>query len=157
MESPNEYYLYAGEIFASKKPTVVCTVLGSCVAICLWDSDLKIGGINHFQLPLWNGEGLASPKYGNIAIQNLIEKMIQLGSDKRNLSAKMFGGASVFQHANNMFNVGEHNITLAEDMLREESISIVASHIGGKYGRKLKFNTGSGIVLLKKITQKLSA
>jgi len=65
----NTHFLYPAALFASRTPHMVTTILGSCVAICLYDPILKFGGINHYMLPLWNGQGLASPKYGNIAIE----------------------------------------------------------------------------------------
>ncbi len=99
-------------------------------------------------LPLWNGEGLASPKFGNIAIEKLIGKMLQTGSEKRNLIAKIFGGAGVLQDMI-QFNIGLRNIEIAKKMLSEASIPIVASNIGGNSGRKIIFNTATGEVLLQ--------
>ncbi len=95
MDSKNPHFLYPGTLFASKNSYQIITILGSCVAVCLWDSVQEIGGMNHFLLPLWNGHGLASPKYGNIAMEKLIDKMISIGSKKRNLQAKVFGGSNV--------------------------------------------------------------
>jgi len=86
-QGENTHYLIAGSLFAHKERHMVTTVLGSCVSVCLWDCVRKRGGINHYMLPFWNGEGLASPKYGNIAIAKLIEKMLEFGSDRRNLRA----------------------------------------------------------------------
>ena len=74
-EGLGKHYLYPSALFAEKTPFMVDTVLGSCVAVCLFDNQLKIGGINHYMLPFWNGNGLASPKYGNIATEKLVEKM----------------------------------------------------------------------------------
>ncbi|MBF0165687.1 MAG: chemotaxis protein CheD, partial [Magnetococcales bacterium] len=62
-----------GALFAQNGAYVITTVLGSCIAVCLWDRMRKEGGMNHYKLPLWNGDGLPSPKYGNIAIAKLIE------------------------------------------------------------------------------------
>lgn len=131
------------------------TVLGSCIAVCLWDSIANIGGINHYMLPLWNGEGLPSPKYGNIAIKKLIEKMQSLGCRKENLKAKVFGGGAVMQTSGGLLNVGERNIMLAEDMLADEKIPIISKDLGGDYGRKIIFCTSSGTVLMKKIRQSM--
>ena len=72
-EEINKHYLYPSALFAEKERYMVDTILGSCVAVCLFDSVKKIGGINHYMLPLWNGNGLASPKFGNIATEKLIE------------------------------------------------------------------------------------
>jgi chemotaxis protein CheD len=149
VETIATHYLYPSAIFASQYPHEVSTVLGSCVSICLWDSKLKSGGINHFMLPLWNGDGLPTPKFGNIALEKLIEKMLQLGSNQSNLVAKVFGGANQLERGKSIFNVGKKNIILAFDLLKEADISIVNHHIGGEKGRKLKFSTHTGEVLMK--------
>lgn len=148
------HFLYPAALFASTKPYQVNTILGSCVAVCLYDPVLRIGGINHYMLPLWNGQGLASPKYGNIAIKKLIQKMENYGSKKHNLKAKVFGGGEVIESNSAKFHIGERNILIAKDILHEESIPIVSSSVGGKNGRKIIFFTESGNVkqrLIKKI------
>ena len=128
---------------------MVSTVLGSCVAVCLYDTQLKIGGINHYMLPLWNGTGLASPKYGNIAINKLIERMEKLGSNKANLVAKVFGGGNVLSSSNNTFSIGKRNAQLALDMLAEHKIPIIAQSLGGDHGRQILFNTHTNEVRQK--------
>ena len=134
-------------MFASAQPAEVTTILGSCVAVCLWDRYLGIGGINHYMLPTWNGMELASPKYGNIAIERLVEKMLQLGCKKNNLVAKVFGGGEVITVASSTMHIGERNIMVAEDMLQERNIPIIGRSTGGKNGRKIIFNTHTGEVL----------
>ncbi len=140
-------FLYPAALFASSKPHQVTTILGSCVSVCLWDPVLQIGGLNHFMLPLWNGQGLASPRYGNIAIHKLIEKMIALGSNKRNLRAKVFGGGEVITTTISQFHIGDRNITIAKEVLEEEKIPIVSSSVGGKQGRKIIYYTNNGEVM----------
>jgi chemotaxis protein CheD len=100
-------------------------------------------------LPLWNGNGLASPKYGNIAIEKLIDKMKQMGCKKENLIAKVFGGANVIETNINIFNVGERNHQLAIETLEKENIPIIAKSLGGEVGRKIIFNTQTGDVMMK--------
>lgn len=145
------HYLYPSAIFADPEPYLIDTILGSCVAVCLYDPVKKIGGINHYMLPLWNGNGLASPKYGNIAIDKLIEKLISFGSKSEDLQAKIFGGGEVVETTNNMFRIGERNIETAEKILREKGIKITGKSVGGKNGRKIRFNTHTGVVLMKNI------
>lgn len=140
------HFLYPSALFASKEPHLVNTILGSCVAVCIYDPVLKIGGINHFMLPLWNGQGLASPKYGNIAIPKLIEKMIGLGSKQKSLKAKIFGGANIFESKLEQFQIGERNIKMAEQLLQEYNIPLVSCSVGGINGRRIQFNTLSGDV-----------
>jgi len=149
------HYLMAGNLFVPEEAHLVTTVLGSCVSVCLWDGILRIGGINHYMLPFWNGEGLASPKYGNIATAKLIERLQELGSQKRNLRAKVFGGGIVLNVKNPFMNIGERNIQLAEDQLKSEGVPIVSADTGGNVGRKIIFNTGTGMVLMKKLTRQI--
>ena len=126
---------------------MVKTILGSCVAICLWDKRLKIGGINHYMLPSWNGNDLASPKYGNIALDKLIERLQSMGSRVEDLQAKIFGGGELLDSGKgNSIVIGERNIRVAMLMLEERKIPIVASSIGGKRGRKILFFTDTGEV-----------
>lgn len=143
----DKYFLYPSALFASNKSYEITTILGSCVAVCLFDQQLLIGGMNHYMLPYWNGHGLASPKYGNIAIIKLINKLESYGSDKKNLVAKVFGGGEVIQSATNQFNIGLRNIEVANEILKEQRIQIVSSSVGGKLGRKVIFETSTGSVL----------
>lgn len=147
------HYLYPAALFASKTPHLVNTILGSCVAVCIHDPVLKIGGINHFMLPLWNGQGLASPKYGNIAIEKLIEKMYSFGCNKNNLRAKVFGGGEVIQTKIAQFNIGERNIQIAFELLEEYKIPVLGSSVGGKQGRKIQFFTKTGEVRQKYVSK----
>ena len=153
MERP-KHFLYPGAIYMSTEPALVTTILGSCVAICLYDPILQIGGINHYMLPLWNGQGLASPRYGNIAIEKLIANIIALGSKKENLKAKIFGGAEIIATSVNQFMIGKRNIIIAKEILHEENIPIVSSSTGGKLGRKIIFNTETGEVRQKYVGEK---
>lgn len=142
-----QHFLYPSSLFASKEPYMVKTILGSCVAICLWDKRLKIGGINHYMLPSWNGNDLASPKYGNIALDKLIERMQSMGTRVEDLQAKIFGGGELLDSGKgNSIVIGERNIRVARLMLEERKIPIVASSIGGKRGRKILFFTDTGEV-----------
>lgn len=155
MDNIEQHFLYPSALFASAKPHRVVTVLGSCVSVCLWDPILSIGGINHYMLPFWNGNGLASPKYGNIAIEKLIERMLLLGSSKANLRAKVFGGGEVIETNIANFRIGERNIAIAKELLEAHRIPIVAQSVGGKNGRKLMYVTATGEVFQKIIEKKL--
>jgi chemotaxis protein CheD len=148
MERP-KHFLYPGALFLSPEPYIITTILGSCVSLCIYDPVLKIGGINHYMLPLWNGQGLASPRYGNIAIKKLIENIESLGSSRSNLKAKVFGGAEIISSNISQFMIGERNIQIAREMLHEEKIQVVASSLGGKVGRKIIFDSYTGEVRQK--------
>lgn len=101
-------------------------------------------------LPLWNGQGLPTPKFGNVAIARLIERMEHLGSRRSGLVAKVFGGKAN-AHEMELLNVGERNAELAEQLLAEAKIEIAACSLGGAYGRKILFNTETGEVRLKRL------
>lgn len=140
-------YLYPSALIVKSDPVYIHTILGSCVAVCLHDTVRKTGGINHYMLPYWNGSGLASPKYGNIAIERLIAGMTGLGSKPGHLIAKVFGGGAVLDASHSSFNIGEKNIIAARDLLAANNIPIVAQSTGGTNGRKIIFNTLTGEVV----------
>jgi chemotaxis protein CheD len=146
----NRVYLYPGEVFASKEPYLVDTILGSCVAVTLWDTVFKFGSINHFMLPSWNGEGEPSPKYGDVAIPRLIQMMQEMGSLRSNLEAKIFGGSST-RSAKGVYNIGSRNIRLAREILKDEQIPVISHSTGGISGRKVVFNSATGEVMLRYI------
>ena len=151
MDSANttlKHFLFPGTIFADPRSYQISTILGSCVAVCLWDSVMRMGGINHYMLPLWNGEGLATPKFGNIAIEKLLAKMLAMGCKREQLIAKVFGGANLMGTGNEVFLIGDRNISLACQMLEEYGIPIMASDVGGQSGRKIIMYAETGVVLV---------
>src|SRR5262245_44449231 len=91
-------YLHPGQIFATAEPCEVTTVLGSCVAVLLYDPVRCAGGASHYLLPYAEREG--SLRYGNIAIAQLLSRMLALGCRQRNLLAKVFGGACMLAREN---------------------------------------------------------
>ena len=145
-------------MFASKKQTLVTTILGTCVAVCLYDPVYQLGGINHYMLARWDGVGLPSAKFGDYAIRKLLEKMLSLGAEKKYLQAKVFGGLCR-KGEGDFFSIGARNIQLAESQLAQLQIPVVASHVGGSSPRKLVYNTQSGVVkvhtLLPELQQKV--
>lgn len=151
-----QHFLLPGLVFAEAEPHIISTVLGSCVAVCLWDPDLKIGGINHYLLPLWNGEGLPTPKYGSVAIEKLIERMVGLGSRKSLLQAKLFGGAAIIR-SGGLLNIGERNAQLALEILEGERIQVIGTDLYGLQGRRIMFHTGLGRAKVKLIGEGNSA
>ena len=150
-EALEKVFLYPAAINVSVRPVCIATLLGTCIAVCLWDVKTKIGGMNHYLLPLWNGEGLASPKYGNIAIERLIEKMEHMGAEKRNMVAKVFGGRTSTESGTVAYNIGLRNAHIARQMLVDYSIPMVAENVGGEFGMNIRFDTSNGIVKLKYI------
>jgi chemotaxis protein CheD len=161
---PNRYFdrhfdrevikILPGEYYATTEDTVIVTVLGSCVAVCLRDPQKRIGGMNHFLLPNDGDSNISSvsdsARYGVYAIELLINQMLKLGADRRRLEAKIFGGGNVLKGFTG-FNVGERNVEFTMEYLSAENIPILASDLLDAYPRKVYFSPGSGIVNVRKI------
>lgn len=151
------FFLYPGQLVVFKEPMNIMTILGSCVAVCIWDVKLRFGGMNHYLLPLWKVQGLRTPKYGNVAIETLIEEMLKNGSSAKNLVAKVFGGAKVLETGEgNIFEIGRKNYEIAQEMLSKYNIRTAVENVGGLRGRKILFKTNSGEVLMKYIDKTIS-
>ncbi|PIB37432.1 chemotaxis protein CheD [Reichenbachiella sp. 5M10] len=148
------HFLYPSTLFVGASATEVVTVLGSCVSVCLYDKVKKIGGINHYMLPFWNGQGLASAKFGNIAIEKLIKDMLRRNCKKEDLIAKVFGGANQVDFT---ARIGDRNTEIAKELLKEHGIRIAAQNTGGQVGRKLIFDTYTGEVRMKFVGKKKEA
>ena len=137
------------------RPSYIHTVLGSCIAVCIYDMKNGISGMNHYLLPLWNNDGLQSPKYGNIAIPKLIEEMEAVGCQRKDMIVKIFGGASPndMQHTNENMMIGKRNYQIAVDIIQQYNIKIVAQDVGGIRGRKIVMDSLTGKIQLS-YTQK---
>jgi chemotaxis protein CheD len=142
------HFLYPGQIFVTREVTAISTILGSCAAVCLWDQIAKVGGMNHYLLPEGPGESPNRLRYGNVANPELLQQMLALGCEVKNLQAKIFGGASAFSPDPTLA-LGMKNVALAEQFLKQAGIAIIAKDVDGKHGRRLTFHTGDGSVLLK--------
>jgi chemotaxis protein CheD len=142
-----------GDYFATRGDVAIVTVLGSCVAACLRDRREGIGGMNHFMLPRDRNErdpASARARYGVHAMELLINELLRLGASRANLEAKVFGGGNVLPGVTAL-NVGGANAQFVSEFLRDESIPIVASDLGGEVSRKICFFPASGRVLLRGI------
>lgn len=149
--------LLPGQYFATSQDKMLVTVLGSCVAACLFDPHTGVGGMNHFMLPTVNklaGEfeqvqGMAA-KYGVHAMEILINELVKLGAKKERLNAKVFGGGKVVPtFVQN--DVGKFNAEFVMQFLEIEGIPIVASDLCDIYARKVYFFPSNGNVLMKRI------
>lgn len=149
-----KHFLFPGTIAVHAQEHEVTTVLGSCIAVCLWDSAAGVGGINHFMLPEWPGDGTPTARYGNIAIERLLNRLLALDCRKENIVAKVFGGANLLRNERETATVGDRNIILAEDLLRRLDIPVLTADVGGHCGRKVIFNTRTGVVLVAKRIRK---
>ncbi len=145
--------IYIGGVFASRDGAMVRTLLGSCVAACLWDPQSGVGGMNHFMLPRpANGDaGDDLARFGVHAMELLIGKIQRLGGDRRTVQAKVFGGGHVLQIAGVGGSVPEQNIRFVRRFLNEEEIPVVAEDLGGEQARQVIFRTDSGRAWLKRL------
>jgi chemotaxis protein CheD len=143
-------YLHPGFVFASREPAEATTILGSCVAICLWDSRQRLGGANHFLLPRGGASRGNSTRFGDVAIPSLVSELVRLGSRSCDLQAKVFGGAAVIEAFRDRDrHLGAQNVELSRALLDQLGIPIVAQDVEGHRGRKLIFHTDCGIALVK--------
>lgn len=134
-----------GEHHISHDPDVVlCTILGSCVAACLWDGHARVGGMNHFLLPgdqAANRGGSAGMRYGAYAMELLINDLLRTGARRERIQAKLFGGARMMQ---GLADVGGMNADFAERFLAAEGISVAGGSLRGNLGRRIQFWPISG-------------
>jgi chemotaxis protein CheD len=138
-----QVYLHAGQLVTAATPTAITTVLGSCVAVCLYDPTAGVGGMNHFLLPL-HVERERSARFGTVAVPQLVEAVVRAGGSRGALVAKVFGGASVIAAARNGRKLGEENAELALRLLEDARIPVLDRDVGGNRGRKLVFLADEG-------------
>lgn len=119
---------------------ILSTVLGSCIAACIYDPVANLGGMNHYVLPYNNGS-MHNTRYGDDALPRLIKQLQFRGADRRRLVAKIFGGARILAGD---ADIGQMNIDFAERFLQESDIPIVDSDIGGQSARWVDFHPVSG-------------
>ncbi len=146
--------LMPGEYFATQNGEVLYTVVGSCIAACIYDKERKVAGMNHFLLP-----GMVRPdemlscelgRYGMFAMELLIGELIKLGARREGLQAKLFGGGNVLKFRSSDGNITGSNIRFAKKFLELEGIPTVKESLGGNGGRKILFFSDSDRVLLKR-------
>jgi chemotaxis protein CheD len=153
---PGEYHVTA------KENVVITTLLGSCVSACLYDPVSRIIGMNHFllshrryakEMPVCVSE---AGRYGVHAMELLINGMLKLGANRRNLRAKVLGGATLFESpgaSGGFFCVGEVNSRFVLEFLERDAIPLVAADLGGECGRVIRFSSRDHSVLVRKIKQ----
>lgn len=138
-----------GEYFVSSQDLLITTVLGSCIAACVWDSKARVGGMNHFMLP----DGDSSDgfgRYGSYAMELLINEMLKKGAKRETIQAKVFGGAQVMAGFTSM-NVGEKNTKFVINYLATERIPVVSQDVLDIHPRKVCFFPISGKALVKRL------
>jgi chemotaxis protein CheD len=150
--------LLPGDYYVTRHDEAIFTVLGSCVSACVRDRRLGIGGMNHFMLPLdrsggtaaW-AEGLVSSatRYGNVAMERLINDIMNLGGERGNLEFKVVGGGKVLDMA---LDVGARNAQFVREYLKTEGFHITAEDLGDCFARKLFYSPATGKVRVKRLT-----
>ena len=145
-----------GEYYVSTQQEVIATVLGSCVSACVRDYKHGVGAMNHFLLPLHKGEEWSekldaaslATRYGNFAMEHMINDVLKYGGRKNHLEFKVFGGSRVIS---NMGDVGKSNIHFVLNYLELEGFRVSAQDVGGINPRKIMYFPQTGKVRVKKI------
>lgn len=150
---PGDFDVVAGE-------QMLVTVLGSCIAACIRDKKKLIGGMNHFLLPtdrkiqipaqVLNYDNAAT-RYGDLAMERLINDIIARGGTRENFEAKIFGGSRMFNTS--MSDVGDQNIQFVKSYLKTEGIRVSKEDLGGDLARKVYYIPSTGEVFLKRINK----
>lgn len=144
-----------GEFYVTTNDEIIVTVLGSCVSACIRDRVFGIGGMNHFMLPA-KAAGFSdlrnqlseATRYGNYAMEHLINEILKNGGERRNLELKVFGGGKVI---GNMSDVGKRNIEFVLSYIQTEGFSVLSQDLGDIYPRKVVYFPLSGKVKMKKL------
>jgi chemotaxis protein CheD len=134
------------------------TFVGSCVAVCIYDTVAKVAGMAHVMLPKNNTSDPAprpEGKFADVAIKILVERLVANGADVKRLKAKMAGGANVFRNEGkqNTFNIGGKNIEAVRSALKEKKIFVISEDVGATNGRWISFDACSGQMTIKERTK----
>jgi chemotaxis protein CheD len=149
--------LMPGDYYVTKQDEMITTVLGSCVAACIRDVVSGVGGMNHFMLPETSKSRLTdrdeavvgnASRYGNYAMEHLINAILQNGGKRKNLEVKLFGGGKIIA---TLGDVGARNIQFVLDYVDTEALNLVSQDLGDIYPRKVNFFPHTGRVRMKKI------
>jgi chemotaxis protein CheD len=142
--------LLPAEYRASDRPLALVTLLGSCVAACLYDPALSLGGMNHFMLPGGAGNDATSARYGAHAMELLINDLLKRGARRQRLQAKVFGGGNVLSGFHND-PIGTRNAAFVVEYLAAERIPVLAQDLGDVHPRKVCFFVQTGRTLVRRL------
>jgi chemotaxis protein CheD len=155
-----EVYLHPGELHLAQKPTIIRTILGSCVGVSFWSARLGVGALCHALLPWCPVNSTAESnlkngrRYVDFSIRYLARKFDDLGASRGEVEVKMFGGGDVLLVSNKERSkptVGKLNCESAIEVARVESLNVVASSLGGTSGLTIWLDTSNGEVLLRRL------
>lgn len=156
---PPAVHLHIGEYRVSRSPQVLHTLLGSCVAVCLFDVVAGVGGMNHILLPGRCGQrqrlDIVS-RFGHDAVELLVRDLVSIGAKRRRLAAKLFGGGHVIDGMDEETSPGYRNVAFINDLMQQERIPVLTSDLGGYAARKIWFRTDTADVLLKRLAVRLA-
>jgi chemotaxis protein CheD len=144
--SPAAVYLHPAQMHVATAPCAIKTLLGSCVAVCLWDAEARVGGAVHYLLPRGRHSQGETGRYGTLAIPALIRAVCALGGHPGSLRAKIFGGARVLQGLgpSSGASLGDSNAAVAWELLAAEKVPVIGSDVGGDRGRRVLFHVEDG-------------
>ena len=150
--------LLPGEYYVTTAHEVIATVLGSCVSACIRDTRIGVGGMNHFMLPLdasqgtsaWGAAASAATRYGNVAMERLINDILKLGGRRENLEIKLTGGGRVLAAMST--DIGARNIDFVRQYVQDEGFNVVAEDLGDIYPRKVVYFPDSGKIRVKRFS-----
>ena len=145
----NRIVLYTGDVATSSTSAMLETLLGSCVAVCLFDPKRRIGGMNHILLPE-GSDDMRSTRFGMNAMELLINQLMKAGAERNSLVAKAFGGAAVFASMNTV-KVGEMNAEFVREYLKMERIPLVGQRLGGTNAVHVYFHTDTGKAIVRTV------
>ncbi|PCJ65739.1 MAG: hypothetical protein COA73_02290 [Candidatus Hydrogenedentota bacterium] len=145
-DNERKQFLLPGELAYCRKPTLLSTLLGSCVAICLYDKKNRWGGMNHYMLPFKNNGTMVDGKYGDTAFKSLVRLAKASGSVGEDVVASVYGGGNVMGHLGSarltgQENIGDKNARVALEMLKKMRIRVIHKELGGVNGRRINMNT----------------
>lgn len=156
--------IYSGNYYVSNDPKVVIyTLLGSCIAVCLFDAQKGIGGMNHFMLPKqspynYRHEGSNPGWFGLDSLDLMIDEITRMGGALPQLTAKIFGGAQVVENLDLInTNVPDANINFTVDYLAAKKIPVIAKDLGGFSGRKIFYCLADNSVLVQRLEKELKS
>ena len=153
----SEVYLHPGESYLARKPSIIRTILGSCVGVTFWDARLGIGALSHSQLPtrpeIVSANRATDHRYVDFAIRDLAQQFDELGARRSEMQVKVFGGADVLvvNEGSTRPTVGRMNCEMAVEVLRDEGFQVLASSLGGTVGLHIRFDTRTGEVRLRRL------
>lgn len=150
--------LLPGDYYVAAEGELVGTVLGSCISACIRDSRLRIGGMNHFMLPMsqftssgcWSSSAWVETRFGNVAMERLINEIMKRGGHRSDLEVKLVGGGKVLD---TLTDVGARNIQFVREYVRAEGFRVIGEDLGDVYPRKVLYDPASGTARVKRLSR----